>query len=42
MALTESGCVYIWGDNRCGQLGIENIKKFEWTETTRIERYFHR
>ncbi len=29
MALTESGCVYIWGDNRCGQLGIENIKKFE-------------
>ncbi len=26
MALTESSCAYIWGDNRCGQLGIENIK----------------
>jgi len=26
MALTESGCVYIWGDNRCGQLGVESIE----------------
>ncbi len=25
-ALTESSCVYIWGNDRCGQLGIENIK----------------
>jgi RCC1 and BTB domain-containing protein len=26
LALTESGCVYVWGDNEFGQLGIENIK----------------
>jgi alpha-tubulin suppressor-like RCC1 family protein len=26
MALTKSGCAYIWGDNRFGQLGIENLK----------------
>jgi alpha-tubulin suppressor-like RCC1 family protein len=26
MALTEKGCVYSWGDNKCGQLGIGNTK----------------
>jgi RCC1 and BTB domain-containing protein len=26
MAFTENGCVYSWGDNECGQLGIGNTK----------------
>ncbi len=40
LALTESGCVYSWGDNSRGALGFENIEKSNTPKQIEIKDNF--